>query len=169
VGPYRTMSKAIPTRATANLLLQTLGKAPLRAHDALELLQAAYRNEDLPEAMRLQAAAYAAPYEKPRLNAIDARFLIEEKKQYVIDEDAAAKLTAELDRLRQAAEVKAHEAMIENARHSFAGIKQDRIYRETDISLTVKPAAAPPRRREPIAVDAIQSKSGQPPSRHSHP
>jgi len=153
VGPYRTISKAIPTRATTNLLLQMQGKAPLRAQDALGLLQAAYHNEDLPEAMRLQAAAYAAPYEKPRLNAIDARFLIEEKRRYV-DEDAAAKLMAELDRLAHAAEVEAHEAMIENARRGFAGIKQDRIYRETDISLAVKPAVAPPRRREPVVVNA---------------
>jgi hypothetical protein len=40
-----------------NLLLVTLGRAPLRAQDALGLLQAAYMNESLPEAMRLQAAA----------------------------------------------------------------------------------------------------------------
>ena len=60
----------------------------------------------------------------------------------------------ELERLGQAAKVEAHEAMIENSRRGFAGIKQDRIYRETDISLAVKPPAAPPRQQEPVVVDA---------------
>jgi hypothetical protein len=41
-----------PKEGTTVLLLQALGKAPLKASDALGLLQAAYLNEDLPEAMR---------------------------------------------------------------------------------------------------------------------
>jgi hypothetical protein len=41
--------------------LVAVGEPPLKAANALGLLQAAYTNENLPEPLRLQAAAYALP------------------------------------------------------------------------------------------------------------
>src|SRR6516225_7296362 len=73
----------------------------------------------------------------------------------------------ELERLGQAAKVEAHEAIIENSRRGFAGIKQDRIYRESEFRWRL--SRRPHRRgsRSRSSSMPIQSKSGQPPNRQS--
>ena len=73
--------KPIPT----NIILVAAAQPPLRAADALGLLQAAYTNESLPEPVRLQAAAYALPYERAKPVPADGRS-VEQIRQEVRQE-----------------------------------------------------------------------------------
>jgi hypothetical protein len=77
----RSLMKPIPT----NIILVAAAQPPLRAADALGLLQAAYTNESLPEPVRLQAAAYALPYERAKPVTADGRS-IEQIRQEVRQE-----------------------------------------------------------------------------------
>src|SRR6516225_9675542 len=98
---YRPVTVEMPKQGTVSLLLAAAGKEPLRAEDAVGLLRAAYMNEALPENMRLAAAIAAAPYEKPRLNAVDARVLLEQSGASEREaESYRVKLLAEIERLQ---------------------------------------------------------------------
>jgi hypothetical protein len=77
----RSLMKPIPT----NIILVAAAQPPLRAADALGLLQAAYTNESLPEPVRLQAAAYALPYERAKPVTADGRS-VEQIRQEVRQE-----------------------------------------------------------------------------------
>src|SRR5919197_1464062 len=44
--------------------------------DGIDLMIAVYKNETLPLPLRIQCAAIAAPFERPKLTATDARVLV---------------------------------------------------------------------------------------------
>jgi hypothetical protein len=73
--------------------------------DSIALMTSVYKNEDMPLPLRIQCAALAAPYERPRLNATDARVLLEQRG---LREGAAEgyreRIIAHLDRLAAAHE-----------------------------------------------------------------
>jgi hypothetical protein len=98
----RSLTKPIPT----NIILVAAGQPPLRAADALGLLQAAYTNESLPEPVRLQAAAYALPYETPKAVTVDGRSveqIREEVRQEFLHghEDVGERLLEQINRRRE--------------------------------------------------------------------
>jgi hypothetical protein len=68
---------------------------------------------------QLQAAAYAVPYEKPRLNAVDARVLLEHAVTEREGADAAEALLAQIVRLRAVHDKEEEAARIERARAAF--------------------------------------------------
>jgi hypothetical protein len=123
--------------------LRTNGHAVFEG-DSIAFMVSVYRDETLPLSVRMQAAAIATQFERPRLQATALRV---EPAHFV--EDAREKLLTQLDRLQRAGE----EELIERARLAFAGIKQDRVYCEPDVLPAVKPAAAPARQPEPVVVD----------------
>ena len=98
----RSLTKPIPT----SIILVAAGQPPLRAADALGLLQAAYTNESLPEPVRLQAAAYALPYETPKAVTVDGRSveqIREEVRQEFLrgHEDVGEQLLEQIKRRRE--------------------------------------------------------------------
>jgi hypothetical protein len=109
----------IPT----NIILVAARQPALRASDALGLLQAAYTNESLPESVRLQAAAYALPYERVKPVTVDGRSVEqirqEVRQEFLGDsEDARERLIEELKRRaaarRQEREKALHRSMDED-------------------------------------------------------
>jgi hypothetical protein len=81
--------------------------------DAHALLVWAYKNPDLPAAMRLQAATAAAPFEKPRLNAINAT--VDQHTTHTVAESYRTKLFSELDSIIAAAEAEEGSDAVETA------------------------------------------------------
>jgi hypothetical protein len=119
--------ETLVSRATRDALefLHTSDQAIFEG-DSVAFMISIYRNENLPLPIRMQAAAIAAPFERPKLTAVDARLLLEEQNRYVVP-DAAERLIAELERLRLAQEQEQAEALVEKARTAFASIRQDRL------------------------------------------
>jgi hypothetical protein len=64
------------------------------------------------------------PYEKPRLNAVDARVLLEHAVTEREDDDTAEALFARIARLRAVHDKEKEAARIEQARAAFGQIKQ---------------------------------------------
>ncbi len=66
----RTQALETEMQNVAQVLAEHLGEHCFPG-DAHALLMAIYKDMRAPEALRLEAAKAAAPYEKPRLNAVD--------------------------------------------------------------------------------------------------
>jgi hypothetical protein len=90
------VAAAARARAAATEILLRTGHVPFEG-DAHALLVWAYKNPDLPAALRLQAARDAAPYEKPRLNAISASI----HTTLSLEDDPIDELLEEVNRRRQ--------------------------------------------------------------------
>ena len=70
-------------KATEHLVTQ---RATVFEGDSVAFLTTIYKDEMLPLGVRMQAAALVSPFERPRLNALDARFLLEAQKGHVVDD-----------------------------------------------------------------------------------
>jgi hypothetical protein len=130
-GSKRGKRLFLALRGTRSSFCARATKRSLRG-DSVAFMISICRNEILPLPIRMQAAAIAAPFERPKLTAVDARLLLEEQNRYVVP-DAAERLIAELERLRLAQEQEQAEALVEKARTAFASIRQDRLLFEADI------------------------------------
>lgn len=94
------------------------------------------------------------PYEKPRLNAVDARVLLENAVTERDGGDASEALLAQIVRLRAVHDREEEVARIEQARAAFGEIKQDHIYREPNVLLPEPAPVKPAPPAQPVALDA---------------
>jgi hypothetical protein len=79
-------------RVAATAFLKT-NDAEIFDGDSLELAKSIYKNEKLPLILRTHALGIAIPFERPRLNAIDARILLEKAgSQADVEDDPAGAL-----------------------------------------------------------------------------